>query len=184
MAEPDERLVQYVTQRDRFSASQRVLLRYDQDEAVGPKWERLESSHLNRIGRNTDVGEPCCDRGDDILAWLLFEIHIDRGMSGEKRSERSGQMRQSRRVRQQTYMATKPLRVLPQITAHLFQVAQHDARVVCEGLSAGVGRTPRGFRSSRTTPADVSIPRMRALAEASARPARSAPCVMFPASTM
>jgi hypothetical protein len=72
VTKPNEWLIQYVTQRDRTSASKRVPLRHNQDEAIGPKWERLESSHLNRVGRNADVGEPCRDRGHDILARLLF----------------------------------------------------------------------------------------------------------------
>jgi hypothetical protein len=112
-----------------------MFIRHDEHEAVGSEWECLKGPNPNYIGSDSDVGEPGCNRGDDLLTGLLLEVHIDSRVSRQEASQRLGQVGQSRSIRQHTYVAAKPLRVLPQIAAHLLELTQYDPCVVCESLS-------------------------------------------------
>jgi hypothetical protein len=99
-----------------------MFIRHDKHESVGSEWECLKGPSPNCIGSDADVGEAGCNRGDDILTRLFLEIHIDSRVSPQETSERLGQVGQSRSIRKHTYVPAKPLRVLPQIAAHLLEL--------------------------------------------------------------
>ena len=183
--EPDEIVVEHLREGDLRALGERMVARDHQHEAVLAERIGLERARIDGAGDDAEIGDAFGDQADDLVAQPLLEIDADMRMRGQERAQRLGQELGERiGVGQHPDLAGEAAGIGAEVLAQALGLAQDGARVL-QQRAAGLGRRarPGGRAPASAAPSASSMLRMRVEAAASARLARSAPCVMLPAST-
>ena len=165
-AQADELMRDDILKRDASKCRQRAFARRDDDEAVDGEGPQLQSAMIDGVRNDADIGEAAGDSLHDLGAEAFFQIDVDMRMARQIGRERLGQkLGHGGGVRLQSHMALEAFGVVPQFSAQLLDLPQHDPRVMGERIAggrrlrrragrdrAGAGRSPPPCRAGGRWP--------------------------------